>query len=849
MRAVDIDEVRGIVLESKPRPIVLLGAGASVTSGVPLVKDLIEMIGRQAFCWRSNRDFHDTSLVRSDWLPWVQGLEWYDATVDIATLYGLHIEELLQPRERRRRFFQEHVLVSPERASAGYASMASLVGKRRIHTVLTSNFDTLAYDSCRRDPTASTVVQIQGPDHADLISTDPALSQVVHVHGVVDHYTDLNLQAEVASIDQRYRDRLVPLIADHPLIVVGYRGAEPSVMRDLLLEAASASRASLPHGVFWCQRARDGEVHPLVAEFAARCGSNFAIVPIPGFDEFMGYLDEGTPRVHLAQPPPPVAFDGAASALPVAAGYDELRVGKTLNTAALDRLALDSGTDHSNDSRLELLDLVRSVDGVRHLTNAGNALFGLGRPLRVVGHADGHPFEMAGNIFDVYERLTATVADLNVPYRIKGAESVDVRPYPPLAIKELLVNALVHRRLDVDEPIEVSINPSHIRITSPGGLLDPEAASTLGEVAFKQYRNPAVAEVLYAAGLMDKHGSGLVDVRRWAAEGGATATFEIGGDNTTFTATLTSRPDSHSDSGIVVPIGAYEIFYVNALQVAITDSVWVGPATAARPREIFQACSGERVPPFVLTGGTLVTLSDLSNPTNPLSRHVDSFERHAPHEFCREPSQERNLVELLNRALARHLQDRGLHVWVKKQRAWFAIEDDHSDKIISYRARTRRADRTVARARDQASKYGYFEHHAVNWAFARAGTTWLLTLDPTWVFTQDGESRLVSRQRTTKLSTKKMSNERNQAVLNHLWFWAWVICGEDENAALSDGGGNVIVHHDPLTQHAFGLPQMIGSGDDEEADPDDLEEDPATAGIDQLEDDGSEIAEDSDDED
>jgi hypothetical protein len=213
------------------------------------------------------------------------------------------------------------------------------------------------------------------------------------------------------------------------------------------------------------------------------------------------------------------------------------------------------------------------------------------------------------------------------------------------------------------------------------------------------------------------------------------------------------------------------------------------------------------------------------------------------------PSQERDLVELLNRSLARHLQDRGLHVWGKKQRAWFTIEDDHSDKVISYRARTRRADRTVARARDQASKYGYFEHHAVNWAFARAGTTWLLTLDPTWVFTQDGESRLVSRQRTTKLSTKKMSNERNQAVLNHLWFWAWVICGEDETAALSDGGGSVIIHHDPLTQHAFGFPQMIGSGEDEEPDPDDLEEDPATVGIDQFEDEGPEVAEDSDDED
>jgi hypothetical protein len=176
----------------------------------------------------------------------------------------------------------------------------------------------------------------------------------------------------------------------------------------------------------------------------------------------------------------------------------------------------------------------------------------------------------------------------------------------------------------------VSINPSHIRITNPGGLLDPEAASTLGEVAFKQYRNPAVAEVLYAAGLMDKHGSGLVDVRRWAAEGGATATFEIGGDNTTFTSILSSRPDSRSESGIVVPVGAYEIFYLNALQVEIADSVWVGPTTASRPRDIFEACSGERVPPFKLTG----------HPDRPVEPDQPAL---APRRFLRAPPTRRVL--------------------------------------------------------------------------------------------------------------------------------------------------------------------------------------------------------------
>lgn len=837
-----------MILESQPRPILLLGAGASVTSGVPLVRDLTEMIGRQAYCWMHERDFRDPTLVRSDWLPWVQGLAWYDETLGLAELYGLHIERLLNPRERRRRFFQEHVLVNPESASSGYVSLASLVGKRRVHTMLTTNFDTLAYDSCRRDPTASSVVQVQDPDHADLISTDPGVSQVVHVHGVIDHYTDLNLTSEVASIDQRYRSRLVPLIADHPLIVVGYRGAEPSVMNDLLLAAAEVSRANLPHGVYWCHRERDGDLSELVLELADRCEGNFATVPIDGFDELMHDLDEGTTRARIpAARELGSAFDGEPSSSYFPEDCDASRVDEVLADEALARLALEPAEDGTTRSRLEQLALlVESSDGAAELTVAGRALFGTDEPLRVVGHADGQSFQLVGNVFELYNEVTAIVEEHNAPYRLKGAESVDVRPYPPLAVKEILMNALGHRSLQVDEPIEISITPSRLRISNPGGLLDPAAAATLGEVPFKQYRNPAVAEVLYAAGLMDKYGSGLVDVRRWAAEGGAVATFEIGGDNTTFTATVTSRPDSRDQVGTTLAPGAYEVFYLNALEVELPEVAWVGPATARSPRDIFEASRGERVPPFVLNASAIITLSDLSDPSNPLSRHVDGSEAHAVTDLCREVAHERNIVELLNRSMQRHLEAAGLQVWMKKRRAWYPT-DGEDERPIHYQARTRQAERTVVRLKNKGAKYPYYEHQAMNWSFVRTSGGWFLTIEPTWVFTQDGEFRRVGRNRTLRLSTKKMSNERNQSVVNHLFFWAWVLCGESASVSLDDGGGQVVVRRELLSRHIQGVPHLVGTGEDDEPDPDDLEDE--VARDDDDHDDGVEDFDEDEDED
>jgi NAD-dependent SIR2 family protein deacetylase len=95
MRTSDVADLRAVVLDGHPRPIVLLGAGASVTSGVPLVRQLVDLIGRHAYCWKHRRDPLDPTLVRSDWFPWVSAHDWFDDEVELQELYARHIQELL----------------------------------------------------------------------------------------------------------------------------------------------------------------------------------------------------------------------------------------------------------------------------------------------------------------------------------------------------------------------------------------------------------------------------------------------------------------------------------------------------------------------------------------------------------------------------------------------------------------------------------------------------------------------------------------------------------------------------------------------------------------------------------
>ena len=69
---------RELLDETKPSPVFLLGAGASVKSGVPTAAGFAEMIARWAYLKENGRDERDQNVHRSDWLPWLKRFAWYN---------------------------------------------------------------------------------------------------------------------------------------------------------------------------------------------------------------------------------------------------------------------------------------------------------------------------------------------------------------------------------------------------------------------------------------------------------------------------------------------------------------------------------------------------------------------------------------------------------------------------------------------------------------------------------------------------------------------------------------------------------------------------------------------------
>ncbi len=311
-----------------PKPLVLLGAGASVRSGIPTSEQLVDRAAKWAYCEAHGLYQDDPNVVRSDWLRWLHDHAWYRQEGPVADNYSAVVEHLLQPRQARKDFFLR-VIKPGVPASSGYNRLLRLVDEGFIDTILTTNFDTVFLDLCSSNNRPHHIDVIRTPADYTLLSTSPRYPQYVFLHGTVEHYTDRNMTTEVQALDVSIAQRLTPLLRDRPLIVIGYRGAEPSIMRHLFLNTVDTTER-FRQGLYWCSRnGDDNAMHPLVGELNSAISTNFLIIGIEGFDELMELLSErcgSRPDV-----PTPTASKGRQSAeglpfdmSPVPASLDEI---------------------------------------------------------------------------------------------------------------------------------------------------------------------------------------------------------------------------------------------------------------------------------------------------------------------------------------------------------------------------------------------------------------------------------------------------------------------------------------------------------------------------------------------
>jgi hypothetical protein len=833
MRMSTPGRLRSLMMDSS-EPVLLLGAGASITSGIPGAEKTVDKLARWAWCKENGRYPEDFTIRRSDYWPWLTAQSWYKAGPPLADLYPQAIDNLLGVKSDRREFFER--LINPDvPPSRGYTALTQILHQGWISTVLTTNFDQCLQKAAIQQNRPHRLVSISTPADYVMFNSAPQDPQLVFLHGSVQHYTDKNLTDEVDSLDPQLVDRLRPLLRDHPVVVVGYRGSERSVMNDLFL--TQARNGGFLHGVYWCVLAphQNDPFTPLVDQLAQQIGSNFQLVPITGFDDLFE-KDLLTAMIAAGARPTRRPSGHSAGHLP-----SDMRPLKDLEISGFEapllRARLQQYADKTDlwrpqqpdsawlEEMTDRLDLVRPVEQLRVPTLAGWLLFapnpteqfpqarvefcatGPAHWLRArfgddveLDAATGGEFavhrRIVGNLWSQLDRLLDLLALVNFQFRLKAEVSRTVSAYDALAIKEMIVNAIVHRDYDRDEAVQVIVEPKSITVVSPGGLID-EIAVQVGSQSFqnavaertgpiKGYRNPAISDLFYGGGQMDRRGSGLSDMVMSTVNNNGSVSFGPSSDNRQFSVTIEARPEAVDEiTNTAVPIAEETVRYSSNLVPfeAMPQTVWHAGTTATSNRSFYRNARELAVPPGHVSDGRFYSFYDLEKLAEAMVTPFDpgDIETLGFDELLAMPGGEAIALKLLHELLFEHIKSKGLQIEFDRRRAYYARGDEPEVKI-SYQGRLRKATRTVVKARTKrdSDEVVYYEHKAITFSVMRFSRDWSVVLTPGYAFTRDGVAKPISRKRTNALSTRRAARDFNPNVLQDVSFWLAVLSGESE---------------------------------------------------------------------
>jgi hypothetical protein len=782
--------------QNEARPTVLLGAGASFSSGVPLADESVKRIARRYYAERINGKVLPEQVKTSEWLAWLADQSWFIRDpARLSENFPIAVKHLLTPQAYRQKVLLD--LIAPDgEIGAGYRYLSELVLRGLIGTILTTNFDICLPRALNdKRPHIRHVAEVnRGPDdfrEFDIFNR----AQIVWLHGKAEQYTDKNLTEEVQQLDPKLVGVLLPLLQSTPLIVIGYRGAEPSIMKSLLGEGGDLA---FKKGIFWCHRG--GDLHPNVEVLRQRLGGNFKLCEIDGFDELLADLDKRLARQQRTL--------GAPAAAEARDFDDEPMKGATIADLDLD-LALRTAHEYTQKlglrepSAASLRPFLRELgllvvdDGVERPSIAAILLFGR-EPQRFLPHAvvtvtiDGKKRKViTGNLLQQRKDLLewAEQKEVNATLKVKVRDRHEERrAYHERALIELCVNLLVHRDYADVRPatIEAQTN-DRIIFLNPGRLSEGAAEDVKMDIhgqfdpvrELTSPRNRALCDIFFGMSVMERAGTGLSDVLSFAKEGDGTAVFSVPPGSDDFRAEI-YQPTASGKSSLVArdmrPIGTY---IINLMPFASLPAVVSRAGVSGTLEAISRQVPLNEIGTALVWGGELWSFAPaalLHAVLKPVMTEATVRERRRE-EIEADPDLARVLSWLLRKHFEgqlRRLHDRGFMIEAERRtnrRAYFFGERGGSRLLVYDTPARRGVEREVVKQRGERPRV-WFENEGIAYEIARLGSQWGVRVKPFYMFTgPDAQTPLPGYARTAK-ATRRMKFDRNQSVESDLTFWA-----------------------------------------------------------------------------
>lgn len=234
--------------------------------------------------------------------------------------------------------------------------------------------------------------------------------------------------------------------------------------------------------------------------------------------------------------------------------------------------------------------------------------------------------------------------------------------------------------------------------------------------------------------------------------------------------------------------GSYqETLYSNLLPVKAQPARIFGAPTTCRTAADIRAGLGDRrKTPAVCSDGMLWTFADLTDPGCSLRAICDnkSVSHWLLPDWSSGAERQRLLVQLMNTCLRKLLTARGLVFDRDKGRYYFPPESGNARRC-TYQSLQKTTTRRVAYPHvDRATTaVDYWVHWSAKFRFIDFARHLYLMVEPSMIFTEDGV-RLVGGDDMGRLSTTRSSHRFNRNVLGFLYFWRWLLRGDEADIAV-----------------------------------------------------------------
>lgn len=122
--------------------------------------------------------------------------------------------------------------------------------------------------------------------------------------------------------------------------------------------------------------------------------------------------------------------------------------------------------------------------------------------------------EFSGSLFRQFEDLTRMIDSYNrlSSPKLDGMKRIDQRDYPVQAIREALLNALIHREYGLGGYTLISMFDDRMEIVSLGGLIRGVEMSDI-MMGVSYLRNKRLAEIFYRLQLIEAYGTGIDKIK------------------------------------------------------------------------------------------------------------------------------------------------------------------------------------------------------------------------------------------------------------------------------------------------------------------------------------------------